>query len=382
MTRTLRLAALSCVLVGLGLGCGRKADAPAKTKDDASTGPTAAPLAMPALGVDQIKRFNFIYETGAPSHDKAVAAHRKLDWPSVKTHAEAALAKDPTHLGSHRLLAAALAQTGDPAAAVDHLVTAIAADPLQYAPTLADDDLRSFMSSPHGQSVAALAAKIQEDAGKRIARGLWLVARRSAFRWPKDLGVQSSTSRGELYAFDRETKRFFRLTHTDHQVAGFVRPASGPELATLGFDKIDRPKPAEGDDPAPLLARAWVQIYNTTDWKRTTPRIHLPSAREVTLGYGAGDQLLVSTAQSTGRWTTGTPEVESVDRSTGKRVKVATALPPTRIVVSLDEGVLVRIPDGVTATWTGEPAVTSTLSAPNGAPIRVAESGAASQATI
>ena len=37
------------VLVLVVTGCGHKADAPAKAKEDA--GPAAAPLAMPALGV-------------------------------------------------------------------------------------------------------------------------------------------------------------------------------------------------------------------------------------------------------------------------------------------------------------------------------------------
>src|SRR6185295_1405402 len=133
--------------------------------------------------------------------------------------------KDAMHLGSHRLLAAALAETGEPAAAVDHLVTAIAGDYLQFAPTLADDDLKGFMASPHGRAVSELAAKIRDEYGRRIAGGLWLVGRRSPFKWPKELGVAPATSRGELYAFDRETKRFFRLTHTDHQVMGFVRPS-------------------------------------------------------------------------------------------------------------------------------------------------------------
>jgi hypothetical protein len=367
--------------LGLGTGCGNKSDRP-KAKDDAAAGPAAAPLAMPVLGVEQIKRFNFIYDTGAPAHDKAVAAYRKQDWAAVRTHAEAALAKDAAHLGAHRLLASALAQTGEPAAAVDHLVTAIAADALQYAPTLADDDLKSFMASPHGASVAALAAKIQDEYARRITGGLWLVARRSAFRWPKDLGVQTATSRGELYAFDRETKRFFRLTHTDHQVVGFVRPAAGGEVALVGFDKIDRPKPGETDDVAPQLARAWVQLHETTAWKRSTPRIHLPAAREITVGYGAGDQLLVSTAPATGRWTTGAPVISSIDRSTGKLTKVTTALPASRIVFSLDEGYLVRVPDGIVAAWAGEPPTASSLKTTTGGPIQVPESGAASQATV
>src|SRR5262249_1365455 len=152
--------------------------------------------------------------------------------------------KDPMHLGAHRLLAAALAQTGEPAAAVDHLVTVLAADDLQYAPTLDEDDLKSFMASPHGQAVAALAARIRDESSKRTAGGRWLVGRRRPFRWPKEPGVQPSTSRGELYAFDRDTRRYFRLTHTDHQVVGFVRAAAGNEVTVVGFDKIDRPKEA------------------------------------------------------------------------------------------------------------------------------------------
>jgi hypothetical protein len=366
-----------CVLV-LVAGCGRKTDAPAKAKEDVA--PTAAPLAMPALGVDQIRRFNFIYEAGSPAYDKAVAAYRKKDWPAVRAAAEAALGKDPMHLGAHRLLAAALAQTGEPAAAVDHLVTVLAADSLQYAPTLDEDDLKSFMASPHGQAVAALAARIRDESSKRIAGGLWLVGRRSPFRWPKELGVQPSTSRGELYAFDRDTRRYFRLTRTDHQVVGFVRAAAGNEVALIGFDKIDRPKDA-GTDAVPLFARPWIQVYDAAQWKPATPRIHLPAARQVALGYAGGDQLLVATAQATGRWTVGEPAVSSVDRATGKLTKL-TALPATRVVVSLDEGHLVRVPDGVVAAWTGDPPVTASLKTPNGKPIQIPESGAAAQASI
>src|ERR1041384_8147995 len=237
---------LVCVVALTVAGCGHRSDSPGKARDDAA-GPPPAPLAMPVLGVDQIRRLNYSYDAGSAAHEKAVVAYRKKDWAQVRTQSEAAVGKDPMHLASHRLLAAALAQTGEPAAAVDHLVTAIAADYLQYAPTLAEDDLKSFLASPHGESVKALAGKIHDEYAKRIASGLWLVGRRAAFRWPKDAGVQTSTSRGELYAFDRETRHFFRLTHTEHQVVGFVRPASGTEVAIVGFDKIDRDKPGKDD---------------------------------------------------------------------------------------------------------------------------------------
>lgn len=382
MHRPTALAASIPYVLALALGgCGHKTETSTRGRDDA--GPAAAPLAMPVLGVDQVRRFNYIYEAGAPAHEKAIAAYRKKDWPQVRAQAEIAIGKDPMHLGSHRLLAAALAQTGEPAAAVDHLVTALAADYLQYAPTLADDDLRSFMASPHGQSIAALAARIHDEYSRRIAGGLWLVGRRSAYRWPRDMGVATSTSRGELYAFDRETRRYFRLTHTEHQVVGFVRAAAGNEVALVGFDRIDRPKDAaDRGDAAPLFARPWIQVYDATAWKPATPRINLPAAREVTLGYAAGDQLVVSTAPATGRWTVGEPTVSSVDRTTGKLTKVTTALPATRLVVSLDEGHLVRVPDGVVAAWTGDPPVTASLKTPTGKPIQIPESGMAAQASI
>jgi hypothetical protein len=370
-------ALISAAFVVALAGCGHKTDAPARAKD---AGPAAAPLAMPALGVDQVRRFNYPYDAGQTAHEKAVAAYRKKDWPSVRAQAEAAIGKDPMHLGSHRLLAAALAQTGEPAAAVDHLVAALAADYLQYAPTLDDDDLKSFMASPHGQSVAALAARIHDDYIRRIAGGLWLVGRRSPFRWPRELGVQPSSPRGELYAFDRDARRYFRLTHTDHQVVGFVRAAAGNEVALVGFDRIDRPRDA-GDAP-PVIARPWIQVYDAAEWKPAWPKVVLPAAREITLGYGPGDQLLVATAQATGRWTVAEPAVSSVDRTTGKLTKVTTALPPSHLVVSLDEGHLVRVPDGVVAAWTGDPPVTASLGTQAGKPIQIPESGSAAQASI
>src|SRR5688500_18322690 len=162
MIRPAAFALIASALLLVSTSCGKKPD-PAPSKEDAAAGPAAAPLAMPSLGVDQIKRFNFIYEAGAPAHEKAAAAYRKKDWAAVRTQTEAALAKDPMHLGAHRVLAGALAQTGEPAAAVDHLVTSLAADYLLYMPTLADDDLTSFMASPHGESVKALAIKIWEE---------------------------------------------------------------------------------------------------------------------------------------------------------------------------------------------------------------------------
>lgn len=373
---------IAAVLAVTSCACGgKKNDAP-RAKDDATSGPQVAPLTVPPSGVDKIARMGFVYGDGWPSYDKAIAAKAKKDAASARAFAEAAIAKDPYHLDAHRLLATLLAQAGEHAAVVDHLVTALADDYWRYGPTLAaDEDLEDFLATPHGASVLALAQKIHDDYQKRIAAGVWLVGRRSTFKWPKDMGVQPATTRGELYAYDRETHRYLRLTHTDHKVAGFVRAPGGGEVAVLGFDKIDRPKTGPGEDAPATFVTAWVLVLDTAEWKPLGPKVMLPAARELAVGYGAGDQLLVSTAPANGRWGIGDPTIASVDKTTGKTTTVQAAMPVPRIALTLDEGRVVRSPDGIEAAWSGDPPVTSSFKA-GGAPIAIPESGAAAQASV
>src|SRR5262249_16213108 len=116
-------------------------------------------------------------------------------------------------------------------------------------------------------------------------------------------------------------------------------------------------------------------------------RAQLPSARMLSLGYAAGDQLLVAAAQATGRWTMGPPEVSALDRTTGKLTKTTTALPVPRIDVTLDEGRLMRAPAAVEAAWSAQPGpagdpTTASFKAAGGAAIQVPESGLAAQSSV
>jgi hypothetical protein len=352
------------VAILLASACGKKAEV--RAKDDAAAKPVAAPIAIPTLGVDKVGRFNFIYEDGRPAYEKARAAAKTKDWATVKTQCEAALAKDPTHLDAHRLLATALAQTGDPAAAVDHLVTALAADYYAYGPELASDpDLAPFLATPQGQAVTSLAQQIHDEYAKRIRGALWVVGRRSPFRWPEKSGVQYSYTRGEVYAYDREAKRFYRLTHTDHQVVGFVR--AGDEVAVLGFDKVDHP--ADGSPAS--FAHPWLEVHDA-DEKLVGKRITLPAGKQLALGYSAGDALVVATDGV----------AQSVDKTTGKLTKNAGALPVPRIEATLEEARVVREPSGVETAWSGDPPVTSNMKVAGGAPIAIPESGQALQSAI
>ena len=334
---------------------------------------------MPPLGVDHVSRFRFIYAEGASAYKTCAEKLKAKDWTAARKACETALDKDPTHLDAQRGLAVALAQTGEPAAAVDHIVAALAADYYAYGPTLGDPDLEGFRATPHGQSVMQLAQQIHDEYARRIKTALLVVGRRNAFRWPDKTGPQYDPSRGELYAYDRETRRYFRLTHTDHEVAAFVRAPSGSEVALLGFDKVDYDK--TGTSP-PLLARSWVQTIDTGEWKTLGPAASLPSAREVAVGYAAGDKLLVSTAQATGRWTVGDATVSTVDRASGKLTKVTDALPVPRVVLTLDEGRVIHGVPGVEAAWSNDPQTTTSMKLASGQTIAIPESGQASQSTV
>ncbi len=380
------VTALSRIALAILLfaACGKGGNKNNAKHDAGLTAPVATPISLPVLGVDKITRFSFIYGGGAPAYKKASDAAEKKDWPEVRKQAEAALAKDPDHLDAHRLLAIALAQTGEPAAAVDHLVAGLAADYYKYGKDLAGDaDLKEFFTTQHGQALIQLAAQIQGEYAKRIQSGLWLVGRRKAFRWPNRSGVQPATSRGELYAYDRDAKRYLRLTHTNDQVAGFVRSTKGDEVAVIGFDRIDRDK--DRSDAPPLLARAWLRTFDTTTWQPVTPKITLPSARAVAVAYREGDQLLVATAPAAGRWGLGAWTVSSVDRASGKLTKVDSAIGAPRIELTLDEGRIVpgSAIEGVNAAWQGDPPRAPALEVGKGVPaIQVPESGQAAMETV
>ncbi len=361
--------------------CGKGANKKIEKKDASGpTDPVAAPIALPAtLGVEKIARFNYVYDSGKASYDKAEAAAKKKDWAEARKLAEASLLKDPNHMDAHRVLAVALAQLGEHAAAVDHLVGIIGADYYNYGVSFSTDPLlEGFRATPHGKAVSQLANQIRDEYTAKISKALLFIARRSAFRYDK-YGPQFLSSRGELYAFDRDTKRYFRLTHTGHQVTGFVRAKSGSEVAVLGYDKADRPK--DNDSP-PLLVRGWVQTFDTAEWKSTS-KVTLGQSRAYTIYYGDGDQLLVAQAPAADRWTLGEWVISSVDRTTGKLTKTTGTLGAPRIELTLDEGqiVLPATNDGVQAVWTGTPARAPELTI-GSTKIAIPESGQAAQETI
>jgi hypothetical protein len=330
------MANLRSAIVGLGLGlglaaavvgCGGDKAAPsggAGTGSSAGSGKTAvAALAMPALGVDAVKRLNYEYGPGA-KEAKALAtayAAKPRDWAAVRAAAEATLAKDPDHLDARWRLGEALANTGQPAQANAALAAVLAADWLGRGPGLeTTPTLTAHLATPDGAALLALAGQLRDAVATHVAGSPWVLARRSGWKQPAP-GTSYAATRGELYAVDPIAKRFVRLTHTDHSVAAYLRAPSG-EVLLAGFTQAEVPDPAKAaKTAAPILTRAWLRTWNPADPAAPGVKATLGKARYAWVGYGKGEQLVVVTAPAAGRWAPGPQQGFVVDRGTGKLTK-------------------------------------------------------------
>ena len=380
-----RWNAVMVAVVVIGCGGGRKDEAKGtptgKVSDAGSSG-----LPMPALGVEAPKMLNYPYGSGANDYQRAVAAYKAKprDWTGVRSACEATLAKDKDHLDAHRLLASALAQAGDFAGATQQLTIALAADWLRWGPALASDpELAAYLASPEGKALLALSDQMKQAVLQKSASGLVVLGRRSTFKRPSKPGDQPAFSRGELYALDLDSKRYIRLTHTDHQAVAFLRSPDGSEVAVIGYDKVNIPAPAEADEVAPLLVRSWIQTFDAS-WQPNGKRAIIGKGRAVAVHYGAGGQLLATVYAPKHRWQLGDATTFSVDRATGKVAKTRTpAEIGPRAMMTFDDTIVEEPVAGVEADW-GEDPVTATsfrITA-SGKTITVPDSAAATRATL
>lgn len=324
---------VTILLLLAALGCGSK-----KSSDKDKKPPDAAipVLEMPPLGVAAIKEMNYVYGDGAKAYAKVPDLYKKKDWAAVKTACEETLAKDAKHLDAHRVLGTALAQLGDFDAATPHLATALAGDFLRWGPKLREDaELADYLASPQGKALLALHLQLKAAVEQTVSGGVWLLGRRSTFKWPSKSGAASS--RGELYAWDEASGRFVRLTHTDHQLAAWLPSPAGDELALIGYDKAELP--AAKDKTAPPLVQAWVRSVDARTFETRTAKATFKKVRGVGAYFGPGGQLLVDALAAAGRWGTTTTATYSIDASTGKTAKTTATRDPgsARAVVTLDE---------------------------------------------
>ncbi len=370
--RRMGLGSIGLTLALASSACGGDKKSNGGAAAGSGSAATPVPQVLPQLGVNEVKRFNYVYGPAAKEYEKVVAAYKATprDWAAIKAAAEATLAKDGDHLDARWALGEARANTGEPTKALESLLMPLAADWLRWGPGLAQDpDLASFLTTGQGKALLDTSTALGAAVDRALASQPLILARRSGWKLPKP-GTGYAATRGELYAYDLDQKRFLRVTHTDHTLAAALRSPSG-ELLLAGFTQALVADPAKvaavgsgraaGAAAAPLLTRSWVSAWSPKDKTVTSVQAAVPKARFVWAGYGPGEQVVVVTATAAGRWAPGVQTSYVVDRTTGKLTKTAGATPAgPQVELSLDDVVVVE-----PTTWPAglDPAVVDKLAA-------------------
>lgn len=230
-------------------------DKPGTTPTEPPTTPATPDASRPEtkpMGAEKVSQFNYEYGSGKSLYKKKVQpALKKKDWAAVKTGCEEVIAKDPWHLQAHHDLAAALVQLDQASDAIEHLDIALAGDWLRWGPRLEQHpNLKPIWSTESGDKLKALSAAYGDEFLQRVKTGVWMLGQRTRFKRPSKIGSQWSATRGELFAYDVETKRFLRITHTRERLAGWLRSPSGDEIAWIGYWQVIVPDPADSGDAA------------------------------------------------------------------------------------------------------------------------------------
>ncbi len=324
--------------------------------------PAAATIALLPLGVAKPADFNYSSGKAEKAYRPVAEAYKKKDWTAIKSSCDETLELDKGHLDAHRMLASALAQQGEYEKAVEHLGIALAADWVRWGPQVEiDPDLEPLMSSPLGGKFKEMNAAYKQELVRRARAGLLVVARRGPFKPPqkdaKKKGAARMASRAELFAYDKETGRYLRLTQTGFQVVGFLPSPSGDEIAYVTVREVAIP-----DDPKaspPVLAVTRIGTVSLAAPETAGKEAEVKSARTLALEFLAGDELVATAYQAQGWWGLGAATSFSIDKTAGKAKASKTPPPGGRRLLVRFEGVELDSPgdaEGIAADWNPETA--------------------------
>ena len=188
--------------------CGRGASTSAAHHDDGGVRDAGAIASLPSLvfGVADVATFAYRERGGQAAFVRARDGEAKGDWVAVAAACREALAADPDHLDAAYLLAVALAKTGAaPAQILAPLRVAVAGDYAKWgAASLEQPALQPFLATPIGTAWRQRVEQDRQTFVAALARSLIV------------------TAHGDLFAYDGEAKRWYRLTRTMGAVVGAI----------------------------------------------------------------------------------------------------------------------------------------------------------------
>ena len=214
------------LLAGLLLACGhRDSGKPQARRDGGVSAAVAGDAAVPelsplAFGMATLDGFAYRTRAGHEAFKQAREAEAKGDWAAVAAACEVALAADADHLDASYLLAVARAKQNQLERILPPLTKAVSADFGKWGQASLDQPaLQKFLATPSGQAWRERIEKDRSAFAAALARALIV------------------TSHGDLYAFDPETTRWFRITRTGGAVVAAFAPSDVGRLVYVTREK-------------------------------------------------------------------------------------------------------------------------------------------------
>lgn len=335
LTRSIGGVALALALAG----CGGRGSSTRASDGDGGPGAVAAPLpaipvALRTLGKGALDEYGWRAGPGKAAFDRALAAERAGDLPTIEREASAALAADPGHLEAAWVAAVARARLGQHAQVLPALEIAAAGDWNKWGErSLELAALADFRATPQGRGWVEAADGYRAAMAAALARSVVVIGRS---------GPARGRPGAELYAVDLAEARWLRLTRTGGTVAGALPADGAPLLAYVAHRPVAR-------GPIPELRIGVVDLATGK------------SGREVALREVKGGTLVWRSRGGEPvlelQWTTGASkkvQAAELDWKHGKRTAIDKPRPVKGARLQLDGqgSALRRLPvAGVTADW-------------------------------
>jgi hypothetical protein len=236
---------------------------PAPALGAGSAAPAPAEIAPRALGLPDLAGFQWRGRGGHAAFRAARRAEALGRWEATVAACRDALAADPGHLEAAWLLAAALGRLDRHAEVIAPLHAAVAGDFGKWGhASLAHPALAGFLDTPTGR---AWRRRVEVDRAAYVAA----LARALVV-----------SARGELYAYDAQSPRWYRLTQTGGAVIGGLHAAGARRLVYVARQR------ARGSRE-PTLAAGIVDL----EGGRTLGAVDLRARDRLTVAYGGQQQL-------------------------------------------------------------------------------------------
>ena len=335
--------ALAVAIALTAAACGRSSSGRARDgggTDDAGVVAPAIPVALRTLGKAALDEYGWRSGPGQAAFDRALAAERAGDLPTIEREASAALAADPGHLEAAWVAAVARARLGRHDQVLAALEIAAAGDWGKWGErSLELAALGEFRATPAGRGWVDAAEPYRAAVATALARAIVVIGRSPSAAGPRGRPT------AELYAVDLAEARWIRLTRTGGTLAGALPAGAAPLVAYVAHRPVAR---ARSGTVIPEVRIGVVDLATG----RASREVALREVRELTLAW----RLRAGEPHLEAAWLPGTGKkrATAIDWQHGKALPIDKPQPMrgARLALDAQTAALRRLPiAGVTADW-------------------------------